>query len=86
MGIRQKLYLAVGALAALTLISNLVGGLFFNRVQHTYAGITTTNLPAVVAALNLSSLSAELTAWAPPLTTMPRARKPQLHLRRSRSV
>ncbi|WP_298721169.1 methyl-accepting chemotaxis protein [uncultured Ferrovibrio sp.] len=67
MGIRQKLYLAVGALAALTLISNLVGGLFFNRVQHTYAGITTTNLPAVVAALNLSSLSAELTAWAPAL-------------------
>ncbi len=67
MGIRQKLNLAIGALAALTLVSNLVGGLFFHRVQATYAGITATNLPAVVSALNLASLSTELTAWAPSL-------------------
>ncbi|HLT77710.1 MAG TPA: methyl-accepting chemotaxis protein [Ferrovibrio sp.] len=67
MGIRQKLNLAIAALAALTLVSNLVGGLFFGRVQGTYAGITATNMPAVVSALNLASVSTELTAWAPSL-------------------
>ncbi|WP_297682163.1 methyl-accepting chemotaxis protein, partial [Ferrovibrio sp.] len=65
----QKLNLAIGVLAALTLISNVIGGLFFGRVQGSYAGITTTNLPAVITALNLSSLSSELTAGAPVLAS-----------------
>jgi methyl-accepting chemotaxis protein len=69
MGIRQKLNLAIGVLAALTLLSNVIGGLFFGRVQGSYAGITTTNLPAVITALNLSSLSSELTAGAPVLAS-----------------
>jgi methyl-accepting chemotaxis protein len=67
MGIRQKLNLAIGVLAALTLVSNVIGGLFFGRVQDSYAGITTTNLPAVITALNLASTSSELTAGAPVL-------------------
>ena len=67
MGIRQKLNLAIGVLAALTLVSNAIGGLFFGRVQDSYAGITTTNLPAVITALNLASTSAELAAGAPVL-------------------
>ncbi|WP_341910742.1 methyl-accepting chemotaxis protein [Ferrovibrio terrae] len=69
MGIRQKLNLAIGVLAALTLLSNVIGGLFFGRVQGSYAGITSTNLPAVITALNLSSLSSELTAGAPVLAS-----------------
>ncbi|WP_300297145.1 methyl-accepting chemotaxis protein [Ferrovibrio sp.] len=69
MGIRQKLTLAIAVLAALTLVSNVIGGLFFGRVQDSYAGITTTNLPAVVAALNLAATSAELTANAPALAS-----------------
>jgi methyl-accepting chemotaxis protein len=67
MGIRQKLNLAIGVLAALTLVSNAIGGLFFGRVQDSYAGITSTNLPAVITALNLASTSAELAAAAPVL-------------------
>ncbi|MEK9969794.1 MAG: hypothetical protein VW600_11705, partial [Ferrovibrio sp.] len=67
MGIRQKLNLAIGVLAALTLVSNAIGGLFFGRVQDSYAGITTTNLPAVITALNLATMSAELAAGAPVL-------------------
>ncbi|WP_290812459.1 methyl-accepting chemotaxis protein [Ferrovibrio sp.] len=67
MGIRQKLNLAIGVLAALTLVSNAIGGLFFGRVQDSYAGITSTNLPAVITALNLASTSAELAAGAPAL-------------------
>ncbi len=67
MGIRQKLNLAIGVLAALTLVSNIVGGLFFGRVQESYAGITTTNLPAVITALNLAATSSDLTAGAPVL-------------------
>jgi methyl-accepting chemotaxis protein len=67
MGIRQKLNLAIGVLAALTLISNAIGGFFFGRVQDSYAGITTTNLPAVITALNMATMSAELAAGAPVL-------------------
>jgi methyl-accepting chemotaxis protein len=67
MGIRQKLNLAIGVLAALTLVSNAIGGLFFGRVQDSYAGITTTNLPAVITALNMATMSAELAAGAPVL-------------------
>ncbi|WP_374298907.1 methyl-accepting chemotaxis protein [Ferrovibrio sp.] len=69
MGIRQKLTLAIAVLACLTLVSNVIGGLFFGRVQGSYAGITDTNLPAVVAALNLAATSAELTANAPVLAS-----------------
>jgi len=67
MGIRQKLNLAIGVLAALTLLSNVIGGLFFSRVESSYAGITTTNLPAVITALELSGTSADLAAGAPVL-------------------
>jgi methyl-accepting chemotaxis protein len=67
MGIRQKLYLAIGVLAALTLVSNTIGGLFFGRVENSYAGITTTNIPAVITALELSAISADLAAGAPVL-------------------
>jgi methyl-accepting chemotaxis protein len=70
MGIRQKLNLAIGVLAALTLVSNAIGGLFFGRVQDSYAGVTTTNLPAVITALNLASTSAELAAAAPVLANV----------------
>ncbi|MFN4311234.1 MAG: methyl-accepting chemotaxis protein [Ferrovibrio sp.] len=69
MGIRQKLTLAIAVLAGLTLVSNVIGGFFFGRVQGSYASITGTNLPAVVSALNLAASSAELTANAPVLAS-----------------
>ncbi|MFN4165533.1 MAG: methyl-accepting chemotaxis protein [Ferrovibrio sp.] len=70
MSIRQKLTLAIAVLAGLTLVANVIGGLFFGRVQGSYAGITSTNLPAVVSALNLAATSAELTANAPVLASV----------------
>jgi methyl-accepting chemotaxis protein len=67
LGIRQKLNIAIALLAAITLLSNGVAALFFNRVQATYASVTGESLPEVVAALSMKAISAELNAAAPTL-------------------
>ena len=67
MGVRQKLNGAIAMLAAMAVLSNVVAGLFFIRVQSTYGTVTEVNLPAVTTALNLSAVSAELAASAPTL-------------------
>src|SRR3546814_10156011 len=70
MGIRQKLNGAVAVLAAMAVLSNVVAGLFFIRVQQTYGTVVDVNLPAVSSALNLSAISAELAAGAPALASV----------------
>src|SRR3546814_1678121 len=70
MGIRQKLNGAVAVLAGMAVLSNVVAGLFFIRVQHTYGTVVDVNLPAVSSALNLSAISAELAAGAPALASV----------------
>jgi len=71
LGIRQKLNIAIAGLAALTVLSNLVGGIFLNRMQVTYAQVTEANLPEVVVAMSMKAVSAELTAGAPNLAAAP---------------
>ena len=67
LGIRQKLNIAVAALAVMTLLSNGVGGWFLTRLQATYSQVSERNLPEVVAAMTVKAVSAELTGGAPNL-------------------
>ncbi|MBP7064526.1 methyl-accepting chemotaxis protein [Ferrovibrio sp.] len=66
-GIRQKLYFAFGAIAALTLVCTLSAGLFMNRINASLGHVMDDNLPAVTASLNLSVQAAQLAAAAPAL-------------------
>ncbi|MEL3890600.1 methyl-accepting chemotaxis protein [Ferrovibrio sp. MS7] len=67
MGIRQKLFLAFGAIAALTVVCALSAGLFMNRINDTLDHVMKDSLPAVTASLNLAALSSQLAAAAPAL-------------------
>ncbi len=66
-GIRQKLYLAFGAIAALTLVCTLVAALFMNRISASLGRVMEESLPAVTASLSLSTQAAQLAAAAPAL-------------------
>ncbi len=66
-GIRQKLYFAFGAIAALTLVCTLSAGLFMNRINASLGQVMDDSLPAVTASLNLSVQAAQLAAAAPAL-------------------
>ncbi len=46
-GIRTRLFLAFGAVAALTVLASLVAFLSYNRVGDTLAAITERNMPAM---------------------------------------
>ncbi len=66
-GIRQKLYLAFGAIASLTLVCSLSAGLFMNRINASLDLVMGQSLPEVTASLNLSAEAARLAAAAPAL-------------------
>jgi methyl-accepting chemotaxis protein len=66
-GIRTHLFLAFGAVAALTVLASVVAFLSYNRVGDTLAAITERNMPAMSLALTLARESAEITATAPTL-------------------
>ncbi len=67
MGIRGRLTVAVLALTAMTVASNIVAGTFFISTQQTFTGIADRSFPAVIAALSLAGGSTELAAGAPAL-------------------
>jgi methyl-accepting chemotaxis protein len=66
-GIRQKLFLAVGVIAAMAVVSSLVSFAFFGQVRGALGLVTDRSLPAVSAALTLSAQSADVAASAPAL-------------------
>jgi methyl-accepting chemotaxis protein len=66
-GIRQKLFLAVGAIAAMAVVSSLISFGFFGQVRSALGLVTDRSLPAVTAALTLSAQSADVAASAPAL-------------------
>ena len=66
-GIRHKLSLAIGAVAAMAVVSSLISFGFFHQVRGSLGMVTEHSLPAVTAALTLSAQSADLAAAAPSL-------------------
>ncbi|MBP7062646.1 methyl-accepting chemotaxis protein [Ferrovibrio sp.] len=66
-GIRQKLFIAIGAIAGLTLVSSLVAWIFFTQLRGTLNLMAERSIPAMNAALSLAAQSAELAAAAPVL-------------------
>jgi methyl-accepting chemotaxis protein len=64
-GIRARLLLAFGAVAALTVLASVVAFVSYNRVGATLAGITDRNMPAMSLALTLARESAEIASTAP---------------------
>src|SRR5439155_1245387 len=66
-GIRTRLFLAFGAVAALTVLASVIAFLSYNRVGDTLAAITERNMPAMSLALTLARESAEISATAPTL-------------------
>jgi methyl-accepting chemotaxis protein len=66
-GIRQKLFLAVGVIAAMAVVSSLISFGFFGQVRNALGLVTDRSLPAVSAALTLSAQSADVAASAPAL-------------------
>ena len=67
LGIRQKLFLAVGVIAAMAVVSSLISFGFFGQVRGALSGVTERSIPAVSAALTLAAQSADLAAAAPTL-------------------
>ncbi len=67
LGIRGKLFLAFGAVAALTVLASLVSVLAFGSIARMMGRITDENLPAMGLSLRLSKTSAEIAAAAPSL-------------------
>jgi len=67
LGIRLKLFLAIGVIAAMAVISSLISFGFFGQVRGALGMVTERSIPAVSAALTLSAQSADLAAAAPAL-------------------
>ncbi|WP_241003985.1 ATP-binding protein [Magnetospirillum aberrantis] len=66
-GIRAKLLVAVGTVAAMTLLAGALAWFSYSHVEHLLAQVTRDNLPSVSAALKLSEATARLAAAAPAL-------------------
>ncbi|MFC3675662.1 methyl-accepting chemotaxis protein [Ferrovibrio xuzhouensis] len=67
LGIRLKLFLAIGVIAAMAVISSLISFGFFGQVRGALGLVAERSIPAVTAALTLSAQSADLAAAAPAL-------------------
>mgnify|MGYP001199836543 CR=1 FL=1 len=67
LGIRQKLFLAVGIIAAMAVVSSLISFGFFGQVRSALGLVTERSVPSVISALTLASQSADLAAAAPNL-------------------
>lgn len=64
-GIKAKLFLAIGVLAALTVAVTIVGWSVFNNIDRSVKQVTRDSIPSMVASLRLAELSAEIAATAP---------------------
>jgi len=71
LGIRGRLFLAFGLVAAMTVLASSVAFLSYNRVGATLADITEHNIPAMSVSLMLARESAEITSTAPALAAAP---------------
>src|SRR5579864_4760563 len=74
MGIRARLFVAFGVIAALTVLASSVAFVSYNRIGGTLADITGRNLPAMNISLRLARESAEITAAAPASASAPDAK------------
>ena len=66
-GVRHKLYLAFGGIAALTIVATAIAAVFFDRINGALSEVVDDRLPAVIVSLNLAAQSAQLAAAAPAL-------------------
>ncbi|MGE5478010.1 MAG: hypothetical protein ACM3Q1_15240, partial [Bacteroidales bacterium] len=66
-GIRAKLLITVGAVAAMTLLAGALAWASYSEIERLLAQVTRDNLPRVSAALRLSEATARLAAAAPAL-------------------
>jgi methyl-accepting chemotaxis protein len=67
LSIRIKLFVAMGGIAAMTVIASVVAGLLFSHTGATIAVMTEERIPVMAASLRLSQVSAEIAAAAPVL-------------------
>jgi hypothetical protein len=65
LGIKGKLFLAFGVLAALTVAATMVGWSVFNNIDRSVTRVTSESIPSMVSSLRLAELSAEIAATAP---------------------
>src|SRR3546814_18757506 len=75
LGIRHRLYLAVGAIASCALISAAAGWFALTRLDHAIVTVTDEGVTAMTAALNLSKQVSDLAGVAPDIVTAQRDRK-----------
>ncbi|MEK9968634.1 MAG: HAMP domain-containing protein, partial [Ferrovibrio sp.] len=68
-GIRQRLYLAVGAIASFALISAITGWVSLSRLDRAIVTVTDDGVASVVAALALAERVADLAGAAPDLVS-----------------
>ncbi|MBI3453039.1 MAG: HAMP domain-containing protein [Rhodospirillales bacterium] len=69
-GIKHKLFLSFGAVAALTVAASGVGWVSFNNAGQAITHITNQNMPAIAASLEVARMSAEIAAVAPTLAAV----------------
>jgi methyl-accepting chemotaxis protein len=67
LSIRIKLFVAMGGIAAMTVIASVVAGGLFWRTGATIAVMTEERIPVMAASLRLAQVSAEIAAAAPVL-------------------
>ena len=68
-GIRQRLYIAVGAIASFALVSAAAGWFALSRLDSAITVVTDEGVPTVIAALNLAERVADIAGVAPDLVT-----------------
>ena len=68
-GIRQRLYLAVGAIASFALISAVTGWVSLSRLDRAITTVTDEGVSSVVAALALAERVADMAGAAPDLVS-----------------
>lgn len=66
-GIRAKLFVSIGAIAAMAIAASIVANLLFRNVGEAIATLATREMPAMTAALRLAHVTAQITAGAPVL-------------------
>jgi len=71
LGIKGRLFLAFGLVAALTVLASMVAFLSYDRVGGRLLDISERNIPAMTISLTLARESAEITATAPALASAP---------------
>lgn len=68
-GIRQRLYLAVGAIASFALVSAAAGWFALSRLDNAITVVTDDGVTTVISALNLAERVADIAGVAPDLVT-----------------